>query len=221
MTLRLVLVSMVAALGLTIPSRMDCKRFFDCAESRASSFLAGWDTWRPGDGAGHRQPGATATRECELCRLARAQVAFRTQKPVAEVTVAPTATASVSSNVSQELVSGAQQRQYRQYAIGDTVSAFEPIDVEDEMQVGLAFELDRAAAAIDLVQKRTPSESSNVPAILETSREIGNIREWTDKLCDRLVREVRTAVMVVQPSEEPWLSGCSRSSGVDRDARTA
>src|SRR5258708_37805348 len=85
MTLRLVLVSMVAALGLTIPNRMDCKRFFDCAESRASSFLAGWDTWRPGEGTGHRRAGATATRECELCRPARAQDALRAQKPAEEL----------------------------------------------------------------------------------------------------------------------------------------
>lgn len=196
MTLRLVLVSMVAALGLTIPSRMDCKRFLSSAETRASSFLAGWDTWRPGDGAGRRNPGATATRECELCRLARAQVALRTQKPVAEVAVATT---SVSSKVSEAHVSKVQTAVLAR-AVGDPVIAFEPIDVEDEISGGLAFELNRGAEGIDLVENRTQSQSSNVPANPESSRETGKNLDWVDKLCGRLVREVRSAATAAQPS---------------------
>ena len=95
MTLRLVLVSMVAALGLTIPSRVECKRFIGLAEARASSFLAGWDTWRPGDGVGHKKLSATATRECELCRQARLAAALRAQKQAAEVAIDSTKTFSV------------------------------------------------------------------------------------------------------------------------------
>ena len=67
---RLVLVSMVAALGLTIPSRMDCKRIFELGGDAGELIPRGWDTGESGDGAGHRNPGTTATRECELCRLA-------------------------------------------------------------------------------------------------------------------------------------------------------
>jgi hypothetical protein len=201
MTLRLILVSTVAALGLTIPSRTECKRFLSSAEMRASSYLAGWDTWRPGDGAGHRKSGATATRECELCRLARAQVALRAQNPVAEVAVDSTATARVSSNVSEEHVSKVQTAVPAR-AVGETVIAFEPIDVEDEISGGLAFDLNRAAEGIDLVEKGTPSESSRVSANPETSREIGNNLDWIDKLCGRLVREVRSAAITAQPSGE-------------------
>ncbi|HEX3451578.1 MAG TPA: hypothetical protein VHS97_25215, partial [Isosphaeraceae bacterium] len=147
MTLRLVLVSMVAALGLTIPNRMDCKRFFDCAESRASSFLAGWDTWRPGEGPGHRKSGATATRECELCRLARAQVALRAQKPADEVAIDSKAIAKVSSNDSEVAVSKVQTA-VPACTVSDTLITYEPIDVDVEICGGLALELNRAIEGI-------------------------------------------------------------------------
>jgi hypothetical protein len=201
MTLRLVLVSMVAALGLTIPSRRDCKRFFDCAESRASSFLAGWDTWRPGEGTGHRKAGSTATRECELCRLARAQVALRAQKPVAEVAIDSKAIAKVSSNDSEVAVSKVQAA-VPACTVSDTIITFEPIDVEDEICGGLALELNRAAEGIDLVQIATPAESSKVPTEPDTLRETSINLEWIDKVCGRLIGEVRSAALTAQPSSQ-------------------
>ena len=48
MMLRLVLVGMVAALGVTIPSRPDGRGWLGSAERWAKSVLADWDTWRPG-----------------------------------------------------------------------------------------------------------------------------------------------------------------------------
>jgi hypothetical protein len=47
MILRLVLVGLVGALGVTLPSRMECEDWFESARVWASARLADWDTWRP------------------------------------------------------------------------------------------------------------------------------------------------------------------------------
>jgi hypothetical protein len=44
---RLVLASLVAALGVTLPSRTDCQRWYSSVETWASAKLADWDTWQP------------------------------------------------------------------------------------------------------------------------------------------------------------------------------
>jgi hypothetical protein len=198
MTLRLILVGLVAALGLTIPSRMDCKRFLCSAQSRASSFLAAWDTWRPGDGSYHRNPGSTATRECELCRLARAQVALRTLSPAAKGSVDPTASARVSSPLSHEPVSAQSVLLAR--TASNAVLAFEPSDVDIEIWEGLALELNPQSEGIDL-KNATPSDSSRPSALAATSYESVD-RAWVDAVCGRLVGEVRAATMVAPSSSQ-------------------
>ena len=50
MTLRLVLVGIVAALGVSIPSQPSSESWFRSAEAWATSILAEWDTWEPTDG---------------------------------------------------------------------------------------------------------------------------------------------------------------------------
>ncbi len=44
---RLVLVSMVAALGLSVPSWPEFERGFNSFRSWTTAHLAEWDTWRP------------------------------------------------------------------------------------------------------------------------------------------------------------------------------
>jgi hypothetical protein len=44
---RLVLVGLVAALGVTLPSRLECDRWMSSAQNWACRVLADWDTWKP------------------------------------------------------------------------------------------------------------------------------------------------------------------------------
>jgi hypothetical protein len=197
MTLRLILVSMVAALGLTIPSRVQCKRFIGLAEARASSFLAGWDTWRPGDGTGHKKLGSTATRECELCRLARVEVALRAQKQAADVLIDSSKTSSVAPPVTDGHVPNVQPP-VRSRTVDDAVIASESIEIDEELGEELAFESNHQAEVIDFVGNSTGSDSTRIatggPAPSESVDLV-----WVDEVCGTLIRDVRTAAMAAQP----------------------
>jgi hypothetical protein len=220
MTLRLVLVSMVAALGLTIPSRVECKRFLGLAEARASSFLAGWDTWRPSHGAGHKKPRVTAIRECELCRLARVGVASRNQKPAAEVPIDSTKTSSVVPPGTDQYLRNVQPPPATVRAVCDAVITFEPIEVGDEINGGLAFELNHQAEGIDLVGNSIVSGTTRIAASAVAPSENVDL-EWVDKACGELIREVQTAAMAAQPSSPAALSLASTLSGDQSEPPTA
>ena len=71
MMLRVVLVGVVAALGVSIPSQPSCEHWYDSAQAWATSLLAEWDTWAATDAAEPRLPGAANHIGCEECRLAR------------------------------------------------------------------------------------------------------------------------------------------------------
>ncbi len=47
MMLRLALVGVVAALGVTLPTQTSCDNWLTASERWARSVLADWDTWRP------------------------------------------------------------------------------------------------------------------------------------------------------------------------------
>ncbi len=71
MMLRVVLVGVVAALGVSIPSQPSCEHWYDSVQAWATSLLAEWDTWAATDAAEPRLPGAANHIGCEECRLAR------------------------------------------------------------------------------------------------------------------------------------------------------
>ena len=89
MTLRLVLVGMVAALGVSIPSQPSPDRWFDSAESWATSLLAEWDTWEPTDGNGTGPAGKGDHLDCEECRLAQLRLASNAMRAAAGDPPAP------------------------------------------------------------------------------------------------------------------------------------
>ena len=89
MTLRLVLVGMVAALGVSIPSQPSCEHVFDSAEAWATSLLAEWDTWEPADSA-LTVPAANRDHlDCEECRLAQSRVVSNALRSAAGDPTAP------------------------------------------------------------------------------------------------------------------------------------
>ncbi len=70
MMLRLVLVGIVAALGITLPSPTQCESWLGKAENWASSFLATHDRWRPSEFAPLSPQDVALAQECTQCRLA-------------------------------------------------------------------------------------------------------------------------------------------------------
>ncbi len=78
MTLRLVLVGMVAALGLSLPNRHACENWLGSARAWANSALVECDSWTPGHSARSSLQQTRAPRVCEQCRLARARLAAET-----------------------------------------------------------------------------------------------------------------------------------------------
>ncbi len=77
MFLRLVLVGMVAAMGVTLPSRWGCDHWLGSAGSWASSTLADWETSIPDNARGGLQGGTRRKTECPECRLARERARLR------------------------------------------------------------------------------------------------------------------------------------------------
>ena len=73
MILRLVLVGMVGALGVSIPAQPGCEHWYGSAQAWATSLLAQWDTWEPAcdDDGGPRLVVTQNQVDCEECRLAR------------------------------------------------------------------------------------------------------------------------------------------------------
>ncbi len=111
MMLRLALVGMVAALGVSVPSQPGSGSWFVSAEAWATSLLAEWDTWEPSDGDGS---GVLATQGhigCEECRLARLRIlanASGTTSPVARSASNWTRAASTESATSPSITAATE-----------------------------------------------------------------------------------------------------------------
>src|SRR5690349_4588011 len=79
MMLRLALVGMVAALGVTLPAQPECEKWFESVQTWAAATLADWDTWKPGEEGNDCRPYARGQTDCPQCRLARARLAENTR----------------------------------------------------------------------------------------------------------------------------------------------
>jgi hypothetical protein len=158
MMLRLVLVGMVAALGVTIPGGTNRGGWLVSAERWSNSVLVDWDTWTPDNRTGQARQ-VTATRhECEQCRLARAAIAIR------ERGAAPSRVADSTKSTPVRTGAGSEKPIVESHHVlpADKLPArkiaFEPIDVSDDFYAGVAFELNRNAEGINLAE--SPSAPS-------------------------------------------------------------
>jgi hypothetical protein len=81
MLLRLSLVGMVAALGVTLPSQAHSDKWLESAQTWANSVFAEWDTWQPPESfrSGCFFDSGDAA-ECPACRLARTRLAANERK---------------------------------------------------------------------------------------------------------------------------------------------
>src|SRR5437762_359530 len=138
MVLRLVLVGMVAALGVSVPSRPECESWFNSAREWVSAQLADWDTWRPS--------------EADSCRVADAPVAVRRPVPlVATEPVVPSkgksilnvrrASAERSVGVLSHREAVAEKTARIDRSPRRVPVAFERISVDDNLGCRIALEL--------------------------------------------------------------------------------
>ncbi len=86
MMLRLALVGIVVALGVTVPNQSECDSWLVSTENWARSFLANWDRWSPPENLAASEHAGSADDGCEQCRLARLELLLREQS-IARATV--------------------------------------------------------------------------------------------------------------------------------------
>jgi hypothetical protein len=179
MTLRLVLVGMVAALGVSIPSQPSSEHWFESAEAWATSLLAEWDTWEPTNGDGTGPAGKGDQLACEECRLARLRVASNAMRAAAGDPPAPNREASAPATTITALSGDSMPASASQHVfVGwvqptvpatapatqtkpSTPVAFEPICVSEPYETGIAYELNRISEGL--------GDSETLPSILATT----------------------------------------------------
>ncbi len=157
MMLRLGLVGIVAALGVTLPAQPACERWFDSVQSWASATLADWDTWKPGDDRSDYSRYARGKTDCLQCRLAQAKLAAMPQDPV--TTAAHEAVAKVSHDGPISVKPAVAKPAESTSPVADHPSVkFTTIAAQEAASSQIAFELNRIADGINV-----PPGTSNPP----------------------------------------------------------
>ena len=155
MMLRLVLVGMVAALGVTIPGGTNRGGWLVSAGRWANSAVVDWDTPRPDSSASQERRFATTRHGCEQCRLARAALALREHAAAASRVADSTKSTAVKAAAGSEKPTGDMHDVLTGDSRPAATVAFEPIAVGDDFYSAVAFELNRNAEAINFVQSPT------------------------------------------------------------------
>jgi hypothetical protein len=168
MTVRLGLVGIVAALGVTLPAQPACERWFESVQAWASATLADWDTWKPDDDRSDSRPYDRGGTDCPQCRLVYAKLAAKLRNPVAAA--APPAVAQVNQDpvVSAKPAVEKPAEPASPVASHETTN-FEPIAIQEDAYSQIAFELNRMADGID-----DPAAASN-----PSSPALGPSPVWT------------------------------------------
>jgi hypothetical protein len=155
MMLRLVLVGIVAALGVTIPGGTNRGGWLVSAGRWANSVVVDWDTPRPDSSASQARRFATTRHGCQQCRLARAALALREQGAAASRVADSTKSTAVKAAAGSEKPTGDGHDVLTGDSRPAATIAFEPIAVGDDFYSAVAFELNRNAEAINFVQSPT------------------------------------------------------------------
>jgi hypothetical protein len=162
---RLVLLGMVAALGVTLPSEQECARWFDAMRVWASAELADWDTWKPKDrDLGHglvRPPrGRFACSESATRRGAvpdqRSPSNHSLARPQDRARLASGSAAAANPLPAKDLPSQPKR------------VSFEPIALDHTLESGVAYELNHMSEGTEMgvaAAKTGEIESSFAPGI--------------------------------------------------------
>jgi hypothetical protein len=204
MMLRLALVGIVAALGVTLPSQNECDNWLINTEKCASSFFANWDTWRPRERIVQGGPDATPEHECEQCRLARLEFAREEVKEagstaIASAKIVPSVVVAIAENPADlpHDVSPAPVASPMPIAI-------EPVAVSGDHAADFAFEFNWNAEEARVAQSPAPLAASQARlewAALGEKLEPRLVSDLWGPLGEGVAKEWHNAV-VAGPSED-------------------
>jgi len=163
MMLRLALVGIVAALGVTLPDQSACEQWFASAQNWANATLADWDTWTPHARDNDCRPYARGKTDCPQCRLARSKPAANPRTPVR--TAEHRAVATVGQEVLISAKPAVEQPPRPSSPTENRQSVgFEPIVVQEDPFSQVGFELNRMADGIEVpAASSTPPPSAPAP----------------------------------------------------------
>jgi hypothetical protein len=158
MIMRLVLVGLVAALGVTLPSRPECERWMGSVQSWACGVLADWDTWKPCESDAYCLPSESHVTVSDLGRLARVQRLATESSKSSE----RQRSAAVSVLAADEEVLAADEPAVRTQQIEGKNAGWAPVLPSDHIELAMIVELCRIAeeARVELQQKATPGPDS-------------------------------------------------------------
>jgi hypothetical protein len=201
MMLRLVLVGMVAALGVSIPGKPSSENWFDSADAWATALFAEWDTWEPIDGRGSTV-GTQSHKECEECRLARMRVAA---SAMAAANGEPPARKLEESVLSKNTDALARLKTVSQPSKANKSVTVEPFRFQEPLDFESAYELNGLLEGLVAQVEKTPEHaattSPSVPALPVDDVEL---EEW-DEVAPVMIEPVGVAksVQIAAYDDEP------------------
>jgi hypothetical protein len=144
---RLVLVGMVAALGLSIPSWSEFERGFSSFRSWTTAQLAEWDTWQPREDDSITVPEMPSPPRLEIRRVVTSPVVTGEQQPAprSRLESSERAVEGPSDCRIVATVSSLVERQPSRTAI-----AFVPITVENDLTPDVADEFNRMCEGLEI-----------------------------------------------------------------------
>jgi hypothetical protein len=149
MTLRLVLVGLVAALGISLPGQPGCEQWLESAQRWTMATVATWDTWTPG-GAGYEcRPSGLGNIDCPQCRIARSRLAAHRPKPATADEHGPVASAAPKTHVTAEpaVAHPTPPATSTGYLASD---GFEPMVAQEDPFLQAIWELNRQCDGIEV-----------------------------------------------------------------------
>ena len=155
MMTRLVLVGLVAALGVTLPSRPDCDRWIASTQKWASRVLADWDTWEPHESDAYSIRG---TRQVILTDQQMPNQVKRKELAGAspEVSAAASSKSSTPQQNAAVPVLATNEKMTRNVPSKAKDAGWNPVVFSDHTELAVVVELYRIAEETSIELRREP-----------------------------------------------------------------
>src|SRR5271166_2956617 len=201
MTLRLVLVSLVAAMGLTIPSAPVIESWVASTQNWMNARFADWDTRNP-QTADYVIVSDFYDMERLAPRPARSSLPATAPEPSARP--GPPSASSAAFSSKPALLQDTRSAAVRPVSFVRERKSFEPIWVGEKLNLGIAYELNLKNEGIGVVPPRVVRKPAAtvqfdpIPVVRKIYREIQlELAQWSRTLGSVLPR-------VVFPASSPW-----------------
>jgi hypothetical protein len=149
---RVVLVGLVAALGVTLPSRLECERWMSSAQNWACRVLADWDTWRPRESDAYCLPPDSQLTVRGPSRLARV-----------EGIAAERSDSSERQRNARVTVSAADERETPNQRTEQRSAAWAPVVLSDHVELAMIVELCRIAEQTQMEHPTAVLQPGSLP----------------------------------------------------------